>query len=589
MLKKISYILLTICFLFITTVIYAEETAKKGLAVLDFKPSGVSASEATFVTDFFRNALVSAKTFRLIDKSNMDKILSEQGFQQTGCTTQECAVQMGKLLNVKAMISGNFGLLFGEYVITINLVDVETGEITYSDSGRCKDPTQLESVTMQMAARLTSNETGEAVPPKPAAAPVTPPAPVYQAPVEEPVSPPAYAPPRTTPSIVPQALAPGTIGKVVKIQGAQVTVNVGSLNGYKKNAIFEILAVVEQIKSPITGQIIKTKTKPIAKIKLTYLEPQASIGTLISLKAGFKVTEGLAIALPIVSYIKYHQESTNFAGTNLSNGKYVDRQSLDSYTDIDWKFSKYKFSFGTIDMQRLFSVIGTAGYLQAAYDTEYFSVGIGPSNYGGSSSISASLRLGSPNKAGVCLSGKMISGDSESSYFDKDGTYMHNNFMNAVASLDFIFAPAFKMFIKNNTCSAKRYYGGRNQGGTAQLDTNLNLSLYSFSSEELRSAVTAGLVLRLFPGFTINAGMGVSIYDGTLTFEYDDPLTVTVLSVDEPHGFMTVIGPVLGVMINISDRIGFGAEFEGESTANTGQSGSSTIMPSIRTKLEIKL
>ena len=146
--RKIISVFLVLCISIFTVSAHAQEkNERKGIAVLDFKPSGVSASEASFITDFFRSGIVSAKAFRLIDKSNMDKLLAEQGFQQTGCTTQECAVQMGKLLNVQAMVTGKFGLVFGAYVITINLVDVQTGEIIYSDSGRRSDPSHLQSLT----------------------------------------------------------------------------------------------------------------------------------------------------------------------------------------------------------------------------------------------------------------------------------------------------------------------------------------------------------------------------------------------------------------------------------------------------------
>lgn len=112
--------------------IYAQEK-KITVAVMDFNPLGVSASEAIFVTEFFRSALVTSDAFMVIDKANMDKLLAEQGFQQTGCTSQECAVKIGKLLNVQKMVNGNFGKLGETYQLTVNLVDIETGQIAYSE------------------------------------------------------------------------------------------------------------------------------------------------------------------------------------------------------------------------------------------------------------------------------------------------------------------------------------------------------------------------------------------------------------------------------------------------------------------------
>jgi hypothetical protein len=62
----------------------------------------------------------------------MDDILGEQGFQQTGCTTTECAVEMGRLLNVQKMISGTIGKLGKTYTIDLSLIDVQTGAIEKS-------------------------------------------------------------------------------------------------------------------------------------------------------------------------------------------------------------------------------------------------------------------------------------------------------------------------------------------------------------------------------------------------------------------------------------------------------------------------
>jgi len=59
----------------------------------------------------------------------MDRILAEQAFQQTGCTSSECAVKLGKLLNVHKMVVGEYSVIEKLRFITASLVDVETGRI----------------------------------------------------------------------------------------------------------------------------------------------------------------------------------------------------------------------------------------------------------------------------------------------------------------------------------------------------------------------------------------------------------------------------------------------------------------------------
>jgi hypothetical protein len=62
----------------------------------------------------------------------VDEILTEQGFQQSGCTSDECAVEVGALLGVQYMVSGSIGRLGETYTIDAKIVSIETGATTES-------------------------------------------------------------------------------------------------------------------------------------------------------------------------------------------------------------------------------------------------------------------------------------------------------------------------------------------------------------------------------------------------------------------------------------------------------------------------
>lgn len=127
----------------------------KNIAVSDFVPQApVSPADATFVTDYFRGDLVKSEVLNVLDRNNMATILAEQGFQQTGCTDQECAVKLGKILNVQAVVTGNFGKLIDRYVLTIKLVLVESGKIIYSDKESCYSQDEIEDMALNLANRL---------------------------------------------------------------------------------------------------------------------------------------------------------------------------------------------------------------------------------------------------------------------------------------------------------------------------------------------------------------------------------------------------------------------------------------------------
>jgi len=124
------------------------------LAVLDLTPQGVSASDASVITDMIRGALVKTGAVNVVEKQNMDKILAEQAFQQTGCTTEECAIKMGKLLNVQRIMVGSFGKLLDKYMVNVRVVNVETGKVVYADSAGGRTTENLEDQLTSLAERV---------------------------------------------------------------------------------------------------------------------------------------------------------------------------------------------------------------------------------------------------------------------------------------------------------------------------------------------------------------------------------------------------------------------------------------------------
>jgi len=103
------------------------------IAVLDFDTSGgLSEMEAATLANRLRSMLVKTNVFVVLERAVMDDILQEQGFQQTGCTTTECAVEVGKMLNVQKMVSGTTGKLGRTWTMDISLIDIKTSQIEKS-------------------------------------------------------------------------------------------------------------------------------------------------------------------------------------------------------------------------------------------------------------------------------------------------------------------------------------------------------------------------------------------------------------------------------------------------------------------------
>ncbi|NQT97751.1 MAG: PEGA domain-containing protein [Candidatus Marinimicrobia bacterium] len=119
--------------LFVFGFLYCQSADKLNVAVIDLETQGgLSPQEASILTSRLRSNLVSTNVFNVLDRGLMDEILEEQGFQQSGCTSAECVVEIGKMLNMHQMITGSIGKLGSMYTLDIVQIDVETSRIIKS-------------------------------------------------------------------------------------------------------------------------------------------------------------------------------------------------------------------------------------------------------------------------------------------------------------------------------------------------------------------------------------------------------------------------------------------------------------------------
>ena len=85
---------------------YAQDSIR--IAVMDLKADGVPEKIARTVSNMIRTELINTGNFSVVDRTQMDQILKEQGFQKTGCTDQKCAVQLGRLMSARKMVVGEY-------------------------------------------------------------------------------------------------------------------------------------------------------------------------------------------------------------------------------------------------------------------------------------------------------------------------------------------------------------------------------------------------------------------------------------------------------------------------------------------------
>jgi hypothetical protein len=107
----------------------AKPAEKDLVAVLDLDSLNVDKAQMAALTEELRSQLLQSNRFRIVDRQQIEVLLKEQAFQQSGCTSQECAVQVGKILGVRKMVTGRVTKVDANlWQVSGQMVDVESAE-----------------------------------------------------------------------------------------------------------------------------------------------------------------------------------------------------------------------------------------------------------------------------------------------------------------------------------------------------------------------------------------------------------------------------------------------------------------------------
>ncbi|MEN9353609.1 MAG: hypothetical protein RL318_934 [Fibrobacterota bacterium] len=103
------------------------------VAVMSFTGDGVSPKDLAAVTNRFESELLASDSFKIVERRNIDGILKEQGFQQSGaCNTSECSVEIGQLLSVQSIFTGDLSKVGKVWSLSVKRTDVGNGQTMFS-------------------------------------------------------------------------------------------------------------------------------------------------------------------------------------------------------------------------------------------------------------------------------------------------------------------------------------------------------------------------------------------------------------------------------------------------------------------------
>lgn len=145
--------LLSLALLILGTVMSVAAQTNK-IAVLDFKASvGISQQDVNGISSIFITYF-SPQGWTLVERTQIDKVISEQGFQKSSMTESQM-VRVGRILNLKKIVIGDVNVISGSYNLDVRVVDVESGTISAKD-GASWSGSSYRSLMQTLATRLAN-------------------------------------------------------------------------------------------------------------------------------------------------------------------------------------------------------------------------------------------------------------------------------------------------------------------------------------------------------------------------------------------------------------------------------------------------
>ena len=149
--KRISFILFVLSF--------SLFSGKINISILRIEPIGLSSSFSRSIDNLLQNEFLKYPALTVVERDRLESVLQEQKIQLTGLTSTVGAVKVGRILNVQKIIMGsisNFGGRFIKYILTIKVVDVETGTIDFAITRELKNKEEIRRAVKEIVKTIVN-------------------------------------------------------------------------------------------------------------------------------------------------------------------------------------------------------------------------------------------------------------------------------------------------------------------------------------------------------------------------------------------------------------------------------------------------
>lgn len=269
--KRTFAVLTVLCLALLSLSAMAQQKPRIAVLKIENKSPFGGAQLGPALEDWMVEGLVQSGKFRVMERKDLESVLSEQSLSLSGAVDEKTAVQVGKLLGCQVVILGAvtdfsikksgasaaFGLGFdvgkttATGVVNVKMVSTTTGEILYTGSETGQDSHAKVSVA-SIGGGVDYDE-GQARK-------------IFQPCIQ-----------RMTAAIVAKAdsiqgslgSAGLLVGKVAKVAEGKVYINLGSVDGVKEGDVFGVTRLGEQITDPDTGTVLGQEKSALGSLTVT--------------------------------------------------------------------------------------------------------------------------------------------------------------------------------------------------------------------------------------------------------------------------------------------------------------------------------
>ncbi len=112
--------------------------AKPTVAVFSFEQEGLQQEDYEMFMELLKSELQNTKALIMVDQNQIDEVILEKNYQNSECKSQDCGIEIGKLIGIKNIIVGSLNQVADTCKIQaqlVNVIDLEPTQDMLSAAG----------------------------------------------------------------------------------------------------------------------------------------------------------------------------------------------------------------------------------------------------------------------------------------------------------------------------------------------------------------------------------------------------------------------------------------------------------------------